>query len=197
LQAINLLLSADQSNLFFILGLDREMVAAVIAAKNEKILPYLTAGRTITAPKKLDFHRIGVDYAYNFMEKFVQVPFRVPSPDEREIASWVSGLTRYDENEEAPGLPSQQNLLQISSGADPDRFEDVAKKLVQLFGFNPRRVKQFVNVFRLRLMIALSTGILIPAQASSAEQSSVDGITIQQLGLFTAILMDDRRWSVT
>jgi hypothetical protein len=36
---------------------------------------------TITPSEKIDFHRIiGVYYAYNFMEKFVQVPFLVPSP---------------------------------------------------------------------------------------------------------------------
>jgi hypothetical protein len=71
LQAINLLLSADQGNLFFILGLDREMVAAGIAAKNNKILPYLAAGRTAATPDKLDIHHVGVEYAYNFMEKFI------------------------------------------------------------------------------------------------------------------------------
>ena len=61
LQAINLLLSADQGNLFFILGLDREMVAAGIAAKNEKILPYLAAGRTVSSSSdKPDYHRSGV-----------------------------------------------------------------------------------------------------------------------------------------
>ena len=75
LQAINLLLSADQGNLFFILGLDREMIAAGIAAKNENILPYLAAVRTAVALEKPEFHRIGVEYAYNFMEKFIQVPF--------------------------------------------------------------------------------------------------------------------------
>ena len=45
MQAINLLLSTDQANLYFILGIDREMVAAGLAAKHEKILPYLAANR--------------------------------------------------------------------------------------------------------------------------------------------------------
>jgi len=91
LQAINLLLSTDQGNLFFVLGLDREMVAAGIAAKNEKILPYL-AGRVHRADKT-DFCQVGIDYGYTFMEKFIQVPFRVPRPAENEINGWITGLT--------------------------------------------------------------------------------------------------------
>jgi hypothetical protein len=119
LQAINLLLSADQGNLFFVLGLDREMVAAGIASKNEKILPYLAAGRA-ASPTKPDYHRSGVEYGYSFMEKFVQVPFRVPRPDEREITRWVSELTKDpdDANGSKPsGAPA--NRTSSISGRAP------------------------------------------------------------------------------
>jgi hypothetical protein len=103
LQAINLLLSADQGNLFFVLGLDREMVAAGIAAKNEKILPYLAAGRAPSSKENPDHYRSGVEYGYSFMEKFVQVPFRVPRPDVREIAQWVPELlTNVGSNDNPP-----------------------------------------------------------------------------------------------
>jgi hypothetical protein len=194
LQAINLLLSADQGNLFFILGLDREMVAAGIAAKNEKILPYLAAGRSAKTPEKQEFYRIGVEYGYSFMEKFVQVPFRVPRPDEREITHWVSELTDPGAVSETMATQSsrRRDSIDIRAGSDPDQFDEVVQKMAQLFGFNPRRLKQFVNVFRLRVMIALSTDVLAPAKQYTGGVASSDGITIQQLGLFTAILM---RWS--
>ena len=81
--------------------------------------------------------------------------------------------------------------LDIRSGSDPEEFQNVVEKIAELFGFNPRRLKQFINVFRLRVMVALSTGVLTPAQEIVGGASS-GGITIQQLGLFTAILM---RWS--
>ncbi len=58
LQAINLLLSTDQGNLFFVLGLDREMVAAGIAAKNEKILPTLPPVVCIVRTKQI-FVKLG------------------------------------------------------------------------------------------------------------------------------------------
>jgi hypothetical protein len=195
LQAINLLLSADQGNLFFILGLDREMVSAGIAAKNEKILPYLSAGRTILPDeKKPDFYGIGIDYGYNFMEKFVQVPFRVPRPDERDITQWVSELidSTAATRPTSSVLPRGPDPIDIRAGSDPDDFEEVVEKMARVFEFNPRRLKQFVNVFRLRLMIALSTGVLTAAQQDIGGQVSARGITIHQVGLFTAILM---RWS--
>lgn len=194
LQAINLLLSADQGNLFFILGVDREMVAAGIAAKNEKILPYLGASRSMSTSEKLDAYRIGIDYGYNFVEKFIQVPFRVPSPDEREITSWVSTLLKAEQaGDLSPaGTPAKSATIDIRSGSDPEDFEQVVEKIAQIFAFNPRRLKQFINVFRLQVMIALSTGVLAPARQGAGGPALSDGITIQQLGLFTAVLM---RWS--
>src|SRR5262249_15209434 len=142
-----------------------------------------------------DYHRSGVDYGYSFMEKFVQVPFRVPRPDEREITRWVSELTEdagKEKESSSSGAPRQPDELDIRPGFDPDGFEDGTKKMAQVFGFNPLRLKQFVNVFRLRVMIALSTGVLAPAPKTGGGAVPAGGITIQQLGLFTAILM---RWS--
>lgn len=196
LQAINLLLSADQGNLFFILGLDREMVSAGIAAKNEKILPYLAAGRpdkgrpASPEKEKTDFYGAGIEYGYNFMEKFVQVAFRVPRPDDREITQWVSKMIEPTPTSEIP--PRGQNPIDIRAGSDPDGFEEVVEKIARLFEFNPRRIKQFVNVFRLRLMVALSTGVLTAAPQNVRAQATARGITIHQVGLFTALLM---RWS--
>jgi hypothetical protein len=185
LQAINLLLSAEQGNLFFILGLDREMVAAGLAAKNKDILPYLAAGRH-PASGKLEIERVGIEYAYYFMEKFIQVPFRVPHPDERDITDWVSDLA----SDKGPRTknPVQQIQLNIHEGDDPEDFEEIVDEIAKIFRFNPRRLKQFVNVFRLRLMIALSTNVLVPAQKSEGGERTV-GASMHQIGLFTAILI--------
>ena len=191
LQAINLLLSTDQGNLFFVLGLDREMVAAGIAAKNEKILPYLAAGRVHRADKT-DFYQVGIDYGYTFMEKFIQVPFRVPRPAENEINGWITGLTGT-EDEMAPTTGSSGGqVLEIQAGADPEQFQEVVQRMADLFEFNPRRLKQFINLFRLRVMIALSTNVLIPVPQSAGGSSGRVGLTVPQLGLFTALLL---RWS--
>jgi hypothetical protein len=188
LQAINLLLSADQANLFFILGLDREMVAAGIAAKNKEILPYLAAGRR-NASGKLEIERIGIEYTYYFMEKFIQVPFRVPHPDSREISDWVSDLASDKEahTTKASQAPTELN---IERGGDPKDFEEIANEMARVFRFNPRRLKQFINVYRLRLMIAVATNVLVPAREGGGGAPPI-GASMHQLGLFTAMLI---RW---
>ncbi len=86
---------------------------------------------------------------------------------------------------------SRTDAIDMHDGSDPVDFESVVEKMAQVFGFNPRRLKQFINVFRLRVLIALSTGVLSPAPQNAQGSSSSSGITIHQLGLFTALLM---RW---
>jgi hypothetical protein len=61
MQAINLLLSADLANMYFVLGIHREMVAAGLAAKHEKILPYLAANGT--RANGTGTARVGIEYA--------------------------------------------------------------------------------------------------------------------------------------
>lgn len=188
LQAINLLMSTDQGNLFFILGLDREMVAAGIAAKNEKILPYLAAAHASSSYLSQDSSRVGIEYGFSFMEKFVQVPFRIPSPSQREIGRWVTNMAT---GKTTPETSAASGIEEIQDGSDPAGFELVTEKIAQLFDFNPRRVKQFINILRLRVMIALSTGVLVVKNPFSAGGANAGGITMEQLGLLTAILM---RW---
>jgi len=83
-------------------------------------------------------------------------------------------------------------VLEIQAGADPEQFQEVVQRMAELFEFNPRRLKQFINLFRLRVMIALSTNVLIPVPQSAGGSSGRLGLTVPQLGLFTALLL---RWS--
>lgn len=53
--------------------------------------------------------------------------------------------------------------------------------------YNPRRLKQFMNLFRLKAFIAAETGLFDLQGNQSPEQ----GLTLQQLGKFTALLL---RW---
>jgi hypothetical protein len=168
------------------------MVAAGIAAKNEKILPYLAAGSNLTRSEKADVQMVGVRYGYSFMEKFIQIPFRIPRPDEREITRWVASLTNAGSGQPNTVSPQLAPTIDLRKGFDPVEFEQVVETVAQLFQFNPRRLKQFVNVFRLRLMIALMTGVFTPARSGGAGAPPVGVITIHKVGLLTAILM---RWS--
>ncbi len=187
MQAINLLLSTDQANLYFILGIDREMVAAGLAAKHEKILPYLAANRT--AANSPPIARGGVEYGYSFLEKFVQVPFRVPVIQNIEnLVASLTGPEAVSRNpDQEPDRESESAAFEIVAGSDPEGFDKIVADMAKIFEFNPRRVKQFVSVLRLRVMIALSTNILrLPGRPGSGSQ-----LTLAQLGAFTALLL---RW---
>ena len=78
LQAINLLVSHghDESNeakVIFVVAVNREKVAAGFAQKSEHIIPYLYPGAE--GERRT---RAARDFGFEFMEKFIQLPFRVP-----------------------------------------------------------------------------------------------------------------------
>src|SRR5205085_11107279 len=104
MQALNLMLSENQQ-LIFIMGIDREKVAAGLAVKHEKLLPYLS----LDTPKKdaLPDQLQGIVFGYNFIEKFIQVPFVLPEPTETDIEKFLAPRTPAPPQASAPG-PQQQ-----------------------------------------------------------------------------------------
>ncbi|MET0626006.1 MAG: P-loop NTPase fold protein, partial [Pyrinomonadaceae bacterium] len=99
MQAINLMISGGAPQLIFVIGMDREKVAAGLAVKNEKLLPYLAqkAARTAAPAETRPAQSVafGLEYGYNFIEKFIQIPFRVPQPAQmgvRQLLDFISPL---------------------------------------------------------------------------------------------------------
>jgi hypothetical protein len=214
MQAINLLLSADQpspdpagilrrpeANLFFLMGLDRKVVAAGIAAKNEKILPYIVSGQLPSGSTVGDLNRAGLDYGYEFLEKFIQIPFRVPEIDSQHNKEWVSRLTSItdeksgaqkptpEQSERGIGLEEANPVFEI--GADPEEFGDIVDEITSKLQFNPRRVKQFINVFRLQVLILIETGVLRSAEGGRASAGTEETLTLERIGLVVGIFL---RW---
>lgn len=94
MQALNLMIS-ENPQLIFILGMDREKVAAGLAVKNEKSLPYLLSLQPSPAEHSADVRiRRGLEYGYEFIEKFVQVPFLVPKPTILQLAQLLRNLSQ-------------------------------------------------------------------------------------------------------
>ncbi|ASC74271.1 hypothetical protein XM38_052460 [Halomicronema hongdechloris C2206] len=94
MQGLNLMIANDP-HLIFILGMDREKVAAVIALKQKDIMPYLQSSAMVlnatTQASRTELR--GLEYGYEFIEKFVQLPFQVPQPSEREFVSFLATLS--------------------------------------------------------------------------------------------------------
>jgi hypothetical protein len=75
--------------------------------------------------------------------------------------------TNKGRKEESGEIKSEFKLL---SGSDLKGFNSVVTKVSsRVLKSNPRRIKQFINVFRLQLLIALQTGVLAPTENSNME----------------------------
>ena len=179
MQAINLLLS-DSSQIVYVLGLDREKIAAGLAAKFSQVLPFLNEKRDGSTGYS------GLDFGYSYLEKFIQIPFQVPKPAARDIDRLLAAL-----NQEAPGtMPTSSS--EVSPGvlfetrADSPLVKSIVKDMAIALEYNPRRIKQFINHFRLSAIIASQTGLF-----DLVEGSSLSALTPQVLGKLLTITL---RW---
>lgn len=222
MQAINLMISSDP-RLIFIIGMDREKIAASFAVKNKEVLPYLSSNRLYEGSSKNSTETSrGIEYGYEFIEKFIQLPFLVPQPAKPELQHFLSNISTKDNKiEEKPGKISenisklihklyrsdysneaqpqhyQQKLsdeqkirretIRIAVTEDSKTIHDIVLMVAPALDNNPRRLKQFINLFRLRTFIANETGLFDSLDNSFSD----DFLTLQQLGKFVAISL---RW---
>ncbi len=244
MQAINLMIAEDPS-VVFILGMDREKVAASLAVKYEQLLSYLPSEAQEIDPEILVQRKLdkGLAYGYSFIEKFVQLPFQVPQPSltdfdrlfeqlttsKRPSASpkitsakqsfWtlpkLTWLKRKNQNlqtrqtaeileqetnptaitqqvvqSEATLLPIQTQkrleTIKVKFGQDSLAVRDVIRMVAPLFDYNPRRIKQFLNLFRLKVYIAYLTGLFDRIEEGEGNVIQ-EPLTVFQLAKFTAI----------
>jgi hypothetical protein len=187
MQAINLMIGEDD-HLVFILGIDRDKIAAGIAAKYKDVLPFLINTRTdstISIEQKLAF-------GYQYLEKFIQLSFRIPLPDEEAVIQhFIERLTpSREEPKETHPTPAESSakatqtrkFRRIDSGTDSQQVIQVVLMVRRLLGNNPRRLKQFLNSYRLSLYLASSQGLF----DSNTGQTP---ITFEQLGKLVALVM--------
>lgn len=184
MQALNMLIS-DSAPVFYILGLDREKIAAGLAAKYEKLLPYLA--ESVTAQPNTA--SVGIEFGYTYLEKFIQLPFLVPQPAQKEIDKLMDSLGSAAREQNLPGAPGSEVdpgfIVQLS--ADSGWVRDIVKMVAPSLEYNPRRLKQFLNLFRLRALLASQTGLF----GASRDPERFDPLTFEQLGKLVAIFL---RW---
>ena len=247
MQAINLMI-ADDPSVVFILGMDREKVAASLAVKYESILAYLPSETPEIDPDILARRSAskGLAYGYTFIEKFVQLPFQVPQPSQADFERFFDKLgTSSSSNsslskslppppkfrsfhlslsdpktsrktspknqkkmlivknkkmmnqakkEEVDKIKKPKNQLleriKLTFESDSSTVRDIVMMVAPALDYNPRRIKQFINVFRLKACIAYMTGLFF--EEKNSEQEIINNhLTLQQLGKFTAISL---RW---
>lgn len=234
MQAVNLLIS-DDPRMVFVIGLDREVVAAAFAARSEKLLPHL-------APSSLGTSwgsdgGVGLSFGLSYLEKFITLPFRLPRMDDRAVERLIDGLVpRPIEKERGVPLPfrllswlifsrrrrawASSKLAEVAAGrSEVDEVEDYAfaipararnrrqrmqvalyeetesvksavTMVAPLFDYNPRRLKQFLNLLRLRAHMANETGLFDEVTGSEWGRNHA-ALTLPQLVKLVAI---DLKW---
>ncbi len=251
MQAINLMI-ADDPSVVFILGMDREKVAASLAVKYENILKYLPSETTEIDPDILARRSAnkGLAYGYTFIEKFVQLPFLVPQPSQSDFERFLTQLatstppnlppaksrsqffqsfwgkfklalpqrnnsqkhlTSATSNQTSdlknlsldnPSIESEQTekekarasvikrleAIQVnkSDNRDSQTVRNIIMMVAPALDYNPRRIKHFINVFRLKVYIANETGLFFEERDEN-DNLLVPSLTFEQLGKFTAI----------
>ncbi|RZU40038.1 P-loop NTPase fold protein [Edaphobacter modestus] len=155
MQSINLLLS-DSSQIVHILGIDREKIAAGLAAKYHVLLPYLDER------KEISLGRLGLEFGFSFLEKFIQIPFQVPRPTKREVKLFLDALNENRRKpDEYPGASPSAGTM-FYAKADSPMVKRIVADVAPALEYNPRRIKQFINQFRLSAIIASQTGLFDP-----------------------------------
>jgi len=103
LQALNMMISNDPQ-IIFILGMDREKVAAGITYKQKDVLPYLASigGKNQDTKDNYTLSK-QLDYGFSYLEKFVQLSFTLPKPSENSLNDFFVGLSPgSNENQDLP-----------------------------------------------------------------------------------------------
>ncbi|MCB9762194.1 MAG: hypothetical protein H6739_20510 [Alphaproteobacteria bacterium] len=157
MQAVNLLLldptdrDAPPAPVIFVLAMDREKVAAGFAARHKAVLPYLNAASSNGAAEGM----AGLEYGYAFIEKFLQLPFRLPTPDLRALSAMAF---RNPDAQAAADAATQQDYLRLILRAEA--VDEVLPLVVPALGQNPRRLKQLLNLYALQARLAAEAGAL-------------------------------------
>ena len=195
MQALNLMIpdaGPDAApGLLYILGLDREKIAAGLAAKFDKVLPYMESlGSLQESSNTAHLANRGQVFGQQFLQKFIQLPCRLPVPAEASWDEFVRGLftdisardtaNSEDEADPAPGAEGADKWDTFLDERHGQTMQTFAKAAAPLFGQNPRRVKQYVHVLRLQARIV---------KALLARQHRLKDVTVPQLAKFVAVTL--------
>jgi hypothetical protein len=146
MQAINLMI-ADDPSVVFILGMDREKVAASLAVKYKSILAYLPSERMDIKPEILSSNKLsqGLAYGYTFIEKFVQIPFLIPKSSEHNIDNLVNDIYKNSINNNKDKnikMKSSRKIKLKNFDLTLEEMKPIIKMVAPALDYNPRRIKQ-------------------------------------------------------
>jgi formylglycine-generating enzyme required for sulfatase activity len=162
MQALNLMIS-DKSKVYYCIDMDRKTVSAGIAAKHGMILKYLAN----------DGLEHGFEYGNKFIEKFIQLPFKVPIPkkeDLKELLNPQQEKKRTDNSKENRKDKEEHDCEERSENNElSEDFKKILEIVAPALDSNPRRMKQFFNLFRFQRTFGFKTGLFSDKMGPSSE----------------------------
>ena len=195
MQAINLMFG-ETDQIVHILGLDRDKIAAGIAAKYQSLLPFLQ--ETANASP----YAAAGDFGYAFLEKFIQLPFHLPHVTDREVQRFLANLNGEAEAHENRRSDTAIAGVLFETKVDSPLVKSIVSKMAAPLEYNPRRIKQFVNQFRLSAIIGTATGLFAERNLDpEVEGNELRPLSPEALGKLLVIslrwprLLDDARKS--
>lgn len=111
-EAVNLFIAGEFPNCYFIIGMDTEVVAAALEEAHKDVICHLPS------------YDKRVPIGWRFMDKFVQLPFIIPPPDEKAVAEYAEFLasneTRAAGEKGAGDIAIDQTRTEKMIGPDAD-----------------------------------------------------------------------------
>jgi KAP-like P-loop domain-containing protein len=149
IRALGLLTSTQVSDVVFIVGMDRTMVAAALASRYADTIPYLLR----TDPSfRGDDKDYALAFAFSFLDKFINIPFRVPGVEKTDVNQLM-----VDFNASLKDPHRHRMIKHLEAPKMNHDSEELRRAIADLafaFDYNPRRIKRFVNVLRLSDLVA-------------------------------------------
>lgn len=135
--------------------------------------------------REFEMEEYGLDFADNYLEKFVQIPFHIPRPGAEEIGTLIeemlSGNDEEDgdgkggDGEDGDGSTDDSTDREVADVLPDDELVAIGRWVAPALDYNPRMMKTFVNLFRLQTMLATDLGLID------------ERITTEQLAKFVAV----------
>lgn len=190
------LIKEGRSNVIFVVGMDRNTVAAAVNVNHEAILPYLyqsagdyseeTAETEETEPHEEEVQTSYTSFGHQFLDKFITLPFHVPRPEPSEATELLS----------SPTDSTNDHRQAAADNIDVDVLDDVFapidgmyQVLISSLDNNPRKIKKFRNLYKLQSVLANERGVLYDPEEDS--EFGTDYVTPTQLAKYVALSI---RW---
>jgi phospholipase C len=128
-EAINLFLAGEFPDCMFVLGIDDEMVAAALDQAHGDVIA------------KLPGYAKAISLGWRFMDKFVQLPFIVPSSSPEELTRYVYSLFSEVSEEDDIDMETRDRAARVveQSKANSATAEEVIKQVAAETPLAPRQ----------------------------------------------------------